>query len=94
MSEKLYNIISKVFSIPISEISDESSPETIESWDSFNGLILVDELESNFNIKFSVSEIIDVKNVKDIKRHLNNHGVDLNGWKTTRILFERNWDRF
>ena len=79
MSEKLYNIISKVFSIPVSEISDESSPETIESWDSFNGLILVDELESNFNIKFSVSEIIDVKNVEDIKRHLNNHGVDFNG---------------
>jgi len=77
MSEKLYNIISKVFSVPISEINDESSPETIESWDSFNGLILVDELESNFNIKFSVSEIVDVKNVKDIKRNLNNHGVDL-----------------
>ena len=75
MSEKLYDIISKVFSVPISEINDESSPETIESWDSFNGLILVDEIESNFNIKFSVSEIIDVKNVKDIKRHLNNHGV-------------------
>ena len=79
MSKKLYEIISKVFSVQISEINDESSPETIESWDSFNGLILVDELESNFNIKFSVSEIIDVKNVKDIKRHLNDHGVDLNG---------------
>ena len=78
MSKKLYDIISKVFSIQISEINDESSPETIESWDSFNGLILVDELESNFNIKFSVSEIIDVKNVKDIKIHLNDHGVDLN----------------
>ena len=79
MSKKLYDIISKVFSVQISEINDESSPETIESWDSFNGLILVDELENNFNIKFSVSEIIDVKNVKDIKSHLNNHGVDLNG---------------
>ena len=78
MSKKLYDIISKVFSVQISEINDESSPETIESWDSFNGLILVDELESNFNIKFSVSEIIDVKNVKDIKIHLNDHGVDLN----------------
>jgi len=77
MSKKLYDVISKVFSVQISEINDESGPETIESWDSFNGLILVDELESNFNIKFSVSEIVDVKNVKDIKRHLNNHGVDL-----------------
>ena len=78
MSDRLYNIISKVFSVPISEINDESNPETIESWDSFNGLILVDELESNFNVKFSVSEIIDVKNVKDIKKHLKNHGVDVN----------------
>jgi len=77
MSEKLYNIISIVFSIPISEINDESNPETIESWDSFNGLILVDELESNFNNKFKVTEIIEVKNGKDIKRHLNSHGVDL-----------------
>ena len=78
MPKNLFEIISEVMNIPISQINDESSPETIESWDSFNGLILVDELESNFNIKFSVSEIVDVKNVKDIKRYLNNHGVDLN----------------
>ena len=77
MSKKLYDIISKVFSIQISEINDESSPETIESWDSFNGLILVDELENSFNVKFSISEIIDVKSVKDIKKHLKNHGVDM-----------------
>jgi len=75
MSEKLYTVISKVFSVPISVINDESGPETIESWDSFNILILVDELENNFNIKFSVSEIIDIKNVKNIKRHLKNHDV-------------------
>ena len=78
MSEKLHSIISKVFSVPISEINDESSPETIESWDSFRGLVLVDKIESNFNVKFSISEIIDVKNVKDIKKHLKNHGIDLN----------------
>ena len=79
MSENIYKIVAKVFSVPISEINDESSPETIESWDSFNGLILVDEIESSFNVKFSVSEIIDTKNVKDIKKHLKNHGVDVDG---------------
>ena len=77
MSEKLYNIISKVFSVPITEINDESGPETIESWDSFNGLILVDDIESNFNVKFTVSEITDVKNISDIKRHLKNHGINI-----------------
>ena len=77
MSEKLYNIISKVFSVSITEINDESGPETIESWDSFNGLLLVDDIESNFNVKFTVSEITDVKNISDIKRHLKNHGINV-----------------
>ena len=65
--------------VPESEINDQSSPENIESWDSFNGLALVDELENHFNVKFTISEIIDVKTVSDIKRHLKNHNVDLNG---------------
>jgi len=69
--------MSRVFSVPISEINDQSSPETIERWDSFNGLVLVDELESAFNIKFTVSEITDVQTTVDIKRHLRNHGVIL-----------------
>ena len=68
-------IVAKVFSIPESEVNDESGPENIESWDSFNGLILVDELENHFKIKFSISEITDVKTVADIKRHLKNHNV-------------------
>ena len=69
-------IIAKVFSIPESEINDESGPENIENWDSFNGLILGDELENHFKIKFTISEITDVKNVSDIKRHLKNHDVN------------------
>ena len=77
MSNDLYKIIAKVFSISESEINDESSHENIESWDSFNVLVLVDELESHFNVKFTISEIVDVKNVADIKRHLRNHNVDL-----------------
>ena len=68
-------IVAKVFSIDESEVTDKSSPETIESWDSFNGLVLVDELETHFKIKFSISEITNVKNVADIKQHLKNHNV-------------------
>ena len=79
MLNDLYKIIAKVFSISESDVNDESGPKTIESWDSFNGLVLVDELENHFNVKFTISEITDVKNVADIKRHLKNHNVDLNG---------------
>lgn len=77
MSKKLYEIMSRVFSVPLSEINDQSSPETIERWDSFNGLVLVDELEAAFNVKFTVAEITDVQTTADIKRHLRNHGINL-----------------
>ena len=69
-------IVAKVFSISESIVNDQSSPENIETWDSFNGLVLVDELENHFKIKFTISEITDVKNVSDIKRHLKNHDVN------------------
>tara|TARA_A100001037_G_C15033777_1_gene582231 strand:- start:741 stop:971 length:231 start_codon:yes stop_codon:yes gene_type:complete len=75
MIDDVYSIVAKVFSINESDVNDQSSPESIESWDSFNGLILVDELENHFKIKFTISEITDVKSVADIKRHLKNHNV-------------------
>ena len=75
MSKKLYEIMSKVFDIDVSEINDQSSPETIERWDSFHGLALVDALEIEYGIQFTISEITDVKNTLDIKRHLKNHGI-------------------
>ncbi|RDJ32183.1 MAG: acyl carrier protein [Crenarchaeota archaeon] len=77
MSKKLFEILSQVFSVPISEINDESSPDTIEKWDSFNSLVLIDELESAFNLKFTVAEMTDTHSVADIKRHLKNRGVSL-----------------
>ena len=77
MNKKLYQIIGKILDVPASEINDESSPETIENWDSFNSLMLADELESEFNVSFTLEEIIDSANVTAIKKHLKNHGVSL-----------------
>ena len=75
MAEKLYQIISKVMRINIDNITDELGPESIENWTSFNGYVLLSELESGFNVKFSINEAMDVKNIADIKRHLKNHGI-------------------
>jgi|TARA_B100001013_G_C24433315_1_gene372654 acyl carrier protein len=77
MANKLYEIISKVFDVNISDINDQSSPETVERWDSFHGLALIDSLEIEYDVKFSISEITDVKNIADIKRHLKNHGIEI-----------------
>ena len=77
MGTNVNSIVGKVFSIPESSVTDQSGPENIESWDSFRGLVLVDELENYFKIKFTISEITEIKTVADIKQYLRNHNVTL-----------------
>ncbi len=77
MSKKLYILIGRIMDVPVTELSDNSSPETIPSWDSFNSYLLLDELESEFQTEFSIDEVVETKNIADIKKHLKNHGIIL-----------------
>jgi acyl carrier protein len=74
--KKLMLLISNVLSIDLDSIKDSTSPENTESWDSFNALVLVSELEDEFNVHFSMEEIYSVTCVKDIKDALIRHSVD------------------
>ncbi len=71
----LKELVAKVLDINKELLNDESSPENIPSWDSFNGLMMVSELEDNFKVKFTLKEIVDVKKFKDIKEALKRHGI-------------------
>jgi acyl carrier protein len=78
MSKRLYELIAKVMNVPLSQINDESGPHSIASWTSFKGYVLLYDLESEFKVKFTIEEAMDVKKISDIKKHLKNHGVILN----------------
>ena len=78
MSSKLYEIMAKVFDVDVSEINNQSSPETINSRDSMNMYVLINEVETEFNIKFTIDEILEIKNANDVKNLLINHGCKLN----------------
>jgi len=75
MTEKLFEIVSKVLNIPVKKINDASGPETIEGWDSFNLYVLLDEIETAYNVRFELDEILEIKNVGHFKRILQKHGV-------------------
>jgi len=75
MSERLYQIISKVFNVDSKKINDETSPENLDEWDSFNFYVLLDEIENEFKIKFDLDETLEIKNVGDIKKIFVKHGV-------------------
>ena len=76
MSNKLYSIISKVMNVPESEINDQSGPETVQAWDSLNLYMLIDDIESEFNVKFTLEEILEIKNIGYFKKLLVNRGCE------------------
>ena len=66
VDSKLKNIFSKVLKVPFEEINDETSPNNCSSWDSFNMLQLVIEIENEFDIKLDISEIVTIKSFGDV----------------------------
>ena len=78
MSQKLYEVVSKVMNVPLAKINENSNPESIENWDSFSFYVLLDEIESAFGIKFTLEETLQIKNVGDFEKRLTSHGISLN----------------
>jgi acyl carrier protein len=70
MTNTLFEIVSRVMNIPIEKISDSSGPDSIPDWDSFNMFVLLDEIEKEFDVKFSLEETLEIKTVGDFRKKL------------------------
>ena len=57
------NIASDIFGIPVDRITAESSPETIENWDSMQHLNLVLAIEEKFGVQLDPEDIEQMKNI-------------------------------
>ena len=76
-SEKLLVLLSEIFQVNKSEINNNSSPQNTKTWDSFNTLKMVLELEKEFKITMPLEDVIEIKSVEDIKNLLISKGIDL-----------------
>ena len=60
MEDKIKNIMSAVFGVPADSINNESSPTTIESWDSLKHMDLIIALEKEFDITIPDDEVVNM----------------------------------
>jgi len=72
MDDKIKKIMSEVFSVSIESISEESSRQNLESWNSLNHLQMVFALEDEFQITLSPSEATRIIDFQSVKELLNN----------------------
>ncbi|MDO8425863.1 MAG: acyl carrier protein [bacterium] len=74
---RAYTVVGRILGIAPEEITDATSPKTVASWDSYNGLMLVSALEQEFGVSFTLDEVIAVQNVGDITAALTRHGIEV-----------------
>lgn len=61
--QQVRSIASDIFGVPADKITVESSPETIETWDSMQHLNLVLAIEERFGVQLEPEDIEQMKNI-------------------------------
>ena len=61
---KLKEVLSNVLGVSIEEINDDSSPDSLDQWDSLSHIKLVMAIESEFEVELSPEDSMDMLSVK------------------------------
>ncbi len=72
---KTFNqIVNEILKIPEENIKDDLSSKDIPEWDSMNYLLFIAELEKQFDLSFSMDEVINAQNIGDIRKIVEKRG--------------------
>lgn len=72
---RLYQVFSDVLGVSVQEINEDSSPDTIASWDSMTHINLVLALEAEFHVSLSPEDAMEILSVKLARIILTEKGV-------------------
>lgn len=64
--ERVRSVASDIFGVPVDKITAESSPQTIDNWDSMQHLNLVLAIEEKFGVQLDPEDIEQMKNIGSI----------------------------
>ncbi|MDA0194118.1 MAG: acyl carrier protein [Bacteroidetes bacterium] len=67
IKEAIRNTLSVVFEIPEEDVTEESSTDSIENWDSIRHLNLIIALEEQFGVSIPDDDVGNMLNFKIIK---------------------------
>jgi acyl carrier protein len=72
---KTFNeLVVEVLHILEADIRDDLSSTDVPDWDSMNYLIFISKLEENFEMSFSMDEVLQVKNIGDLRKLVEERG--------------------
>ena len=76
---RVYRLVSDVLGVEVGAINDDSSPDTIASWDSVTHINLILALEDEFGVSLSDEDVMEMLSVGLIQRILLERGAQDSG---------------
>ena len=64
--ERLNQVFRDVFDDDSITVNESTTAEDIEDWDSLNHITLIDAVESEFGVRFTMGEVSGMKNVGEM----------------------------
>ncbi len=64
--KELELIFIKILDFKVSNINTETKLSDIKGWDSLSHINIIEEIESKFNVSFSVGEIVTLNTISDL----------------------------
>lgn len=76
-ADRLYRAIAAVLGVADEDLTDDSSPETVSSWDSLNHLNLILALEGEFGIELTPDDAMEMTSIANIRALLRRYSVEV-----------------
>ena len=75
MSDRAKSVFAEVLGLPITSISDDTSPDNTREWDSVKAIDLALAIEEEFAVRFTTKEIVSMRTVGIVKKVLQAKGI-------------------
>ena len=76
MRERIKEVMSRTFDIPVSDISDDAKINDIPNWDSLGHMLLMLELEAEFDVSISTDDMTILLSLDLLDTYLQGNGLD------------------
>lgn len=77
MNDKLVALFADELEVDQSTLNDDSSPDTVENWDSLAAMRLVAAIESEFDLRLSTKEIMKMRSIGIARAVLREKNIDV-----------------
>ena len=74
-NQKLLEIASMILMVPEEQVTDQTSSDTTDTWDSLNHIALIGALEQEFGVKLPTENFNEAQSISKLKTLLSEHGI-------------------